>query len=163
MRDDDYLREQGLRALTHAKGAREAADVLADFYEQCGQPSRAKLWRDMRIRPRKRNPADLINQDPKWRRKVMIWLLGHVAPRSTVARAFRSSPEMVRIRSREVEQRICEVANAERHHPTMAATLRLQAAGALLAPFEQRAFELGTPPPESWPVTQREGGRGAKP
>lgn len=154
MNDRDYQCEQELRALTYVKGAKEAASILADFYEQHGQPSRAMLWR--RVTRVQRRAADLVVQDPKWQRKVMMWLLGNVARQTVVARAFRLSQTWAKTLTRDVERRICEVANAERHHPTMAATLRLQTAGALPKSFERGAFRLGEVPPESWPVTTRQ-------
>ncbi len=148
MTDRDYQHEQELRALTRVKGAKEAALVLADFYEQHGQPSRAMLWRAQR------RSADLVVQDPKWRRHAMIWLLSHVASQTVISRAFRISKSSVQTWKSATERRICEVANEERHHPTMAATRRLQAAGALPKPFEPGAFKLGEVPPESWPLTR---------
>jgi len=160
----DWQREQELRAQTHAtrtsradtrNGAKEAASVLADFYEQHGQLSRAMLWRrSTRVHAQKR-PADLVIHDPKWQRKVMMWLLGHVTSQAVVARAFRSSRTWTRTLNNEIERKICATANEERHHPTMAATLRLQAAGALPKPFERGAFKLGEPPPDNWPNTRQ--------
>jgi hypothetical protein len=152
--DHDYRRERELRLLVGTSGSREDARVLADFYEQHGQLSRAKLWRtERRINKRAGNAADLLVKDPKWRRKVMMWLLGHVTTQAHVASVFRSSPSWARALIREVEVRVCDAANEERHHPTMAATLRLQAVGALPAPYVRGAFVLGYPPPESWPTT----------
>jgi len=148
--DHDYRLEQDLRALTRVKGAKEAALILADFYEQRGQPSRAMLWRrSARVYAQRKAGADLIVQDPKWQRKVVMWLLCHVTSLAAVARAFRLSAPW-----HEVESKICEAANAERHCPTMVATLRLQAAGALPKQFVPAAFELGELPPESWPITR---------
>jgi hypothetical protein len=155
MTDHDYQLEQGLRAQTREKGAGEVALVLADFYEERGQPSRAMLWRRSTRVHAQRRAADLICQDPRWRRKVMMWLLGHVTSQTKVARAFKSSDSWARVLIREVELKICEAANVERHHPTMTATLRLQAAGALPKPFERGAFELGEVPPESWPARRQ--------
>ena len=151
MTDQDYQLEQDLRAQTRVKGAKEAALILADFYEQHGQPSRAMLWRrSTRVYDQRKAGADLVVQDPKWQRKVVMWLLCHVTSLAAVARAFRLT-----VRYHEVETKICEAANAERHCPTMVATLRLQAAGALPRPFERGGFTLGEVPPESWPITAR--------
>ncbi len=154
MTHHDYRREHELRVLVGASGSQEDARVLADFYEQHGQLSRAQLWRTKRrINKRAGNAADLLVQDPKWRRKVMMWLLGHVTTQAHVASAFRSSPSWARTLIREVEVRICAAANEERHHPTLAATVRLQAVSALPPRFERGTYELGEPPPESWPAT----------
>jgi len=138
------------------KGARKAASILADFYEQHGQPSRAALWRsDMRVHAQK-HPADLVVQDSGWRdsrRKVAMWLASHMTSQAVVGRAFRSSASRTQRMIHEVERKICEAANAERHWPTMAATQRLQAIGALPPQFDRGTFELGETPPESWPAT----------
>lgn len=154
MTDRDYQFEQDLRAQTRAKGAKEAALILADFYEQHGQPSRAMLWRRLVRVHAQRCPADLVIQDLKWQRKVLMWLLGHTTSQAQIARAFKSSASWTRELIQEVEIKICEAANMERHRPTMAATLRLQAAGALPRPFERGAFALGNAPPENWPITR---------
>jgi hypothetical protein len=155
-----YQRERALRLLVKEGGLQEDARVLADFYEHDGQLSRAKLWRDTRrVGGRATHAADLIVRDFKWRRKVMMWLVGHVEGYATVARAFKSSPSWTGALIHEVERKICETANAERHHPTMAATLRLQAARALPRRFERGIFKLGEPPPESWPATVSQASR----
>lgn len=83
-----------------------------------------------------------------------MWMLGHVTSQEVVSRLFRSSRSWTGSMIREVEREICETANAERHHPTMTATLRLQAAGALPGSYERGAFELGEVPPQGWPVTR---------
>ena len=151
MTERDYQLEQDLRAQTRVKGARVGATVLADFYEQHGQPSRAALWRSvMRVQ---RHPADLVVQDSSWRRKVAMWLAGHMTSQTVVGRHFRSSASWTKTLIHEVERKICEVANAERHWPTMAATQRLQAAGALPPQFDRGVFKLGEAPPDSWPGT----------
>lgn len=152
MTESDYQLEQDLRAQTRVKGAREGAKVLADFYEQRGQPSRAVLWRRVMRVHAQRRPADLVVQDLSWRRKVAIWLAGHMTSQTVVGRHFRSSASWTRVVIQEVERKICEAANTERHRPTMIATQRLQAVGALPPPFARGAFVLGEVPPESWPV-----------
>lgn len=153
MTDLDFQLEQELRAQTRERGPREAARVLADFYEQRGQPSRAALWRCNARVHAQREPADLIIRDKSWRRKVAMWLAAHVSSQAAVARAFRSSSSWTNTLIEEVETTICEAANAERHHPTMAATVRLQVAGALPRPYERGPFLFGDPPPENWPAT----------
>ena len=153
MTESDYEREQALRAQTRAKGARVAARILADYYEQHGQPSRAALWRrDERVHAQK-CPADLIVQNKQRRRQVAMWLAGNIASQAAIARAFRTSPSWTRTLIAEIENQICDAANAERHCPTMVATQRLQAAGALPRPYERGAFELGELPPDNWPMT----------
>jgi hypothetical protein len=149
----DYRRAQDLRAeAREARNARirETALVLADFYEQQGQPSRAALWR-VRRNPLRKDPPDLVAWDLKQRRKTVLWLLSHVVSKTHAARLFQSRPKMIR----QVERAICEAANEERHNPTMAATLRLQAARALPQRFDRGSFELGTEPPDDWPNTRR--------
>lgn len=153
MTDLDYQLERDLRTLTKTEGSQETAHVLADFYEMHGQPSRARLWRETRLISRHRPPADFLVRDPIWRRKVMMWLLGNIQSQAAVARAFKSSASWTRVLIDQVKTKICEAANAERHHPTMSATLRLQAAGALPPSFEPGPFELGDVPPDEWPVT----------
>jgi hypothetical protein len=154
MTESDYQLEQDLRAQTREKGARVAASILADFYEQHGQPSRGALWRrDMRVHAQRKHPADLVVQDSNWRRKVAMWLAGHMTSQAIVGRHFRSSASWTRTLIHEVECKICEAANAERHWPTMVATQRLQAVGALPPQFDRGVFELGEAPPESWPIT----------
>lgn len=163
MTEHDYKCEKRLRRLVSERGSLEDARILADFYEQHGQLSRAKLWRDTRrVNGRAANAADLVVQDPKWRRKVMMWLVGHVESQAAVARAFKSSPSWARSLISEVEHKICAAANAERHRPTMGATRRLQAAGALPKQFERGTFELGEIPPESWPATTKRAPIGKK-
>ena len=162
MNASDYQHEQDLRAQTRERrSATEAAHVLADFYEQQGQPSRAALWRDadtdaLRRRPsRWQFPVDVIVHALVWHRKVAMWLAGQEATRAAVARAFRSSPSWTTTLIRDVEEAVCAAANAERHWPTMAATLRLHAAGALPPRFEKSTFVLGDLPPDSWPICPR--------
>jgi hypothetical protein len=157
--EGDRRSEQQLRAQVKVTGGDHAAHcaVLADFYEQNGQPSRAVLWRTKSLlKGAAAPPADLVVRDPKWRRKVMMWLVGHVTGHAAVARAFKSSPSWTGALIRDVTRKICLAANAERHYPTLAATRRLQAAGALPKPFEWEPFELGEVPPESWPVTREQ-------
>ena len=160
MTDQDHQLERDLRAQAKASkkaGGRAAALILADFYEERGQPSRANLWRDeARLHGRIWHAADLVSWDTTFRRKVMMWLLGHVTRQAEVARLFQSSPSWVRTMIREVETSVCEAANRERHHPTLKATLRLQAVGALSPRFERGSFELGEEPPATWPVTREE-------
>lgn len=153
MTDLDYQTEQHLRLLLKEKGRRETALILADFYEQHGQPSRAALWR-IQLPLRVRRDADLIVRDPRKQRRSVMWLLSHFISKSQVARALRSSDSWASVLIGEVDDEICAAANAERHNPTMQATRRLQAAHALPRRFEVGRFELGEVPPESWPVTR---------
>ena len=149
----DHQHEQLLRAQVKTKDPAAEA-ILADFYEEREQPPRAALWRNQRrFHGAHAPPADLLVHDPKWRRKVMIWLVGHVIGPAAAARAFKSSHNRTLL-EHAVTAKICLAANVERHRPTLAATQRLQAAGALQKPFEWKAFELGEVPPESWPVTR---------
>lgn len=154
MTDGDYQLEQALRAQTRQKNPQAAARVLADFYEQRGQPSRATLWRKgVLVRARAKFPAEQVIQDERWQRKVAMWLAGYDASHAVVGEAFRSTKDWVRVMIRQVEGRIYAAANTERFHPTMTATRRLLAVGAL--PFyEIGGLKLGELPPESWPVTR---------
>jgi hypothetical protein len=157
MNDRDRQLEQHLRrqAISNSRNAsaRGHALVLADFYEQQGQLSRASLWRYWATLRRRRAVADdLLGPDPKQKRRVMMWLLRHVVSRGDVARLFKSSPSWARHTIATVEKAVCEAANRERHQPTLAATQRLQAAGALPKPYEQGTFRLGEEPPDYWPA-----------
>ena len=156
MNESDYRCEQALRALTRSKagGAREAALVLADFYDERGQPSRAQLWRRPRPTHAQRLPADDLNRNQRDRRKTVMWLIEHVLSVSAIASAFRSSLTWTRALIYQVEAKIRAAANEERHHPTMAATQRLQAAGALPSSYARGTFVFGEEPPESWPITR---------
>jgi len=150
---EDYAHEQALRAQTREKGAKDAARILADFYEQHGQPSRAALWRESRIHPLKKLPVDLLVHAEPQRKKAAMWLLGHVLSRAELIAAFRSTKAVVAICRNRINREICEAANRERHHPTMSATQRLQKAGALPQRYDAGIFELGELPPDSWPRT----------
>jgi hypothetical protein len=157
MNDHDRRLEEKLRAQTGGWGStapkrRDARSVLADFYESRGQLSRAALWRE---EDPGRSPRDNLVPDSKCRRHMVMWLLSNSVPHEAVAKAFRLSPSWARALIRAVESKICEAANEERHHPTLAATRRLQEAGALPKPYLRGVFWLGDEPPESWPVTLR--------
>lgn len=155
MTADDYQLEQDLRARTREKGAHAAAAILADFYEQRGQLSRTLRWRQSWRVHAQRRPADLIAQDLRGHRQALMWLLSNSVSQAAVARLFRSSVSRTSTLIRNIERGICIEANEERHYPTMAATLRLQAVGALPPRFERGTFELGDVPPESWPQRVR--------
>jgi hypothetical protein len=152
--DLDYQHEQQLRTLMAVERSAHVASVLADFYEQRGQLSRAELWRVEALAKRRRRVADLVIYDTKWRRKTMLWLLAHFTSHKALASTFKSSSYWVSTSVHEVDAAISAAANAERHHPTLRATLRLQSARALPPRYVRGAFQLGDAPPESWPVTR---------
>jgi hypothetical protein len=162
--DHDRQLEQQLRAqakVSQKAGRQAAARVLADFYEERGQPSRAELWRDeRRLHGGVWHAADLIKGDSSHRRQVMMWLLGHVISKAEIARLFRFSPSWTQVLIKEIEAEICSAANWARHHPTKA-TERLQAVGALPPRFDRGTFELGEEPPQTWPITREEEARRA--
>lgn len=155
MTDLDYQQEQHLRALMAAERSADVACVMADFYEQRGQVSRAELWRiEATARRWHRRVPDRVICDVKWQRKVMLWLFSHFMSHAEAARAFRSSVSWARTLSHQVETAICEAANMERQHPTLEATRRLQVARALPPPYVRGVFQLNETPPESWPITR---------
>lgn len=156
MTNPEYHQEQLLRALMVKERSAAVASVLADFYEQRQQLTRAKMWRDAanaRDELRRRVP-DLTAQSVQYHRKSLMWLLAHCTKIIDVARLFKSSPSWASVLIHEVETQICEAANMERHHPTLAATRRLQIARALPPPYGRGVFRLGETPPESWPLTR---------
>lgn len=152
--------EEELRAL--AILSTDAAQVLADYYEQGGQPTRAQMWRRaMGLLPGEPSGCSLgvpdlcvdqpptTKQDP--RRNMMIWVLHHVASRRALAKHFGVSLTRVVQIIADVERRAMVHAWHEANAPTMAATVRLRAAGAI----DLRRAELGEPPPDDWPRPHR--------
>ena len=139
-------REEELRA---AAGAEDGAiAVLADFYEQNGQPSRAALWRDP-TRARQglfSAPPDFLlmsNSDIDPRRNAMIWLLLNViqeTDNATITRRWLaalfglSSSRLGQIGSGR-DRLIRAAALIECRKPTMRATQRLLLAGAIRRPL----------------------------
>lgn len=143
--------EAELRKQARASG--NARAILADYYEESGQPSRAAMWRDP-DRPGGVDP-DLVVPDKSScaedsRRAAMIWLLQHVMSERAVAKAFNVSGTRVRQILRQIDRDIRVIEGAERRRPTMAATQRLAAAGALL-PHDERSVGFGELPPADWP------------
>jgi len=157
MTDEDYKLEHELRALARERDATDACAILADFYEQRGQLSRAVLWRS-RLAVLHAMPADQhMRRDPMARRDAMAWLLAHLLELKGVARVLRVN-DQARLRwdVGNVEDKVHLAAAKECIHPTLAATQRLQAAGAL--PVLDRT-QIGdqmlsdATAPESWPIT----------
>lgn len=147
-----------------AKTSAAAALVLADFYEERGQPTRAKMWRrttgiancidgvlDLFVR----HSPPYGKMDP--RRDAMVWLLHNVLSSATIARLFRISKDRPRQIAHKQERFICWFGYQETGRPTMAATQRLIEAHALRPmpdPFSARDHVLGDIPPETWPATR---------
>lgn len=158
--DEEKLR--GL-ALEGTDEARVAAMVLADYYEQSGQLTRAQMWRRaMGFVPNEPSGCSLgipdlhvvmpptTTQDP--RRNMMIWILHHVVSRRALAKLFGVSLTRAVQVIDDGEWRVIAHARREARLPTMAATVRLIAAGAI-----DSRFELGEPPPDDWPCTKKRG------
>lgn len=151
----------------------DAIMVLADFYEEHGQHTRARLWRQAaRVEERRidlRDPPDLMTKrampsapvDP--RRNAMMWLLWQLhehAPqcltRFTSHRAIGAAigigAGMVRHYIARHDNIIRHAAVEERTRPTMRATQRLKEAGALRGEMYLHEIEL---PPDEFPLTYR--------
>jgi hypothetical protein len=155
--DEEKLRKSALTSV-------EAAIVLADYYEEHGQPSRARMWRqakgllpgvpsgcslgipDLHIT---RSPTS--KQDP--RRNAMIWLLHHVASRRSLAKMFGVSLTRIVQIIADAEKRVRSNAIHEARSPTLAATARLRSAGAL-NDLGYCYRDSNVPPPEGWPRTR---------
>lgn len=134
-----------------------AREILADYYEESGQLSRAAMWRDPE-RPRGVDPdlnvPDKSSCAEDSRRAAMIWLLQHVMSERTIAKAFDISGTRVRQILHRLDRDIRAIEKTERLRPTMAATQRLSAAGALL-PRGTRMLGFGEELPADWPANRR--------
>jgi hypothetical protein len=168
----------------------EAIAILADYYEQHGQPSRAALWRELlspsaRTKRRyvlmevpdllTRPPAPIAgsirhtpqrSQTPDCRRNQMIWLL------RTQGLSVRKTAKAIGISPTRVEQivalenrRLGAHAKAEQLRPTLKATERLVAVGALSGDrptrygHRERWFDLDVEePPQDWPAEHKRRG-----
>lgn len=168
------LRAKALDASKRAIEDRRAAiAVLADFYEQHGQPSRATLWRAQLASAKDPEPRyvphdvpDLQTrerrfQDPDPRRNQMIWLLRKLdLSVRTVAAAFDLSATRIAQIVGHEDRRIRMHAKKEQLRPTLKATERLVVAGALPGDRPARSdretwFDLCEEPPEDWPAEHK--------
>ena len=168
-------------ALDTSKGGRSdrkaAIAILADFYEQNGQPSRAALWRELispQSRDRRRHVLnelpDLLTRPQRpqatdCRRNQLIWLLRTqgLSARKTAAAFGLSGTRVEQIVAIE-DRRINVHAKNEQLRPTLKATERLVAIGAL--PGDRPAldhqvlwFDLVDEPPEDWPAEHKRHGK----
>lgn len=164
---------------------RDAISILADFYEEHGQPSRAALWREQLLEAGQRpigrqhheleELPDLLTrtlptfQALDFRRSQMIWLLRKqgVSARKIGAAfrilAFNPNFSATRVEQlvRHEDQRIRIHATYEQLWPTLKATQRLIAAGALSGdrptPTGRPAawFDFCELPPEDWPAEHK--------
>ena len=168
------LRTQALDTTKGAGAARKAAiAILADFYEEHGQLSRAVLWRaqldphgarrevpDLLTRPHRPQAADC-------RRNQMIWLLRKQgASVRKVATAFALSATRVEQIVALEDRRIGMHAMHEQLRPTLKATERLVAIGALSGDrptrhgHQERWFDLDVDePPQDWPAEHKRRGK----
>jgi hypothetical protein len=151
-----------------------AISVLADFYEEHGQPSRATLWREQLDPHRHYGPClppavpDLLTRPHRpqgfdCRRNQMMWLLRQQGVNGRkVGIAFGLSATRVEQIIALEDRRIRMHARNEQKAPTLKATTRLIAAGA----FGQRpgvwdsvqpqgGFHFGDEPPEDWPAEHK--------
>lgn len=169
------LRTHALDTKSSRGDRRGAIAVLADFYEERGQLTRAALWRellsskgssatvndvpDLLTRPH-RSPA------PDCRRNQMIWLLRKQgASVRKVGSAFGLSATRVEQIVAVEDRRINVHARNEQLRPTLAATKRLVAVGALPADQPTRHgrqepwFDLCEEPPGDWPAEHKRRGK----
>lgn len=176
MNEDDIATEARLR-----RAAREshpgATAVLADFYEERGQQSRAALWR----RPDRDEKTDgerdrtciktitrLSPIDP--RRDAMIWLLCIAGlPLPSIGQAFKLCKSRVRGIANRIDREVYLAARAE-SMKTEPVARRLRAVGAILTLPDAAAVHLMWQareererrqrilrvelPPDSWPYTR---------
>lgn len=176
--------EQSLRERALTKNSADqcaAILILADFYEYHGQPSRAALWREQLLempkRPIERRHA-LLEEIPDLRtrahrqrafdsrRNQMMWLLRKqgVSVRK-VGEAFGLSPTRIEQLVAAEDRLICLHAKGEQLWPTLKATERLIAAGALTGDRPTRAghqelwFDLRELPPDDWPAEHKRRGK----
>jgi len=163
-----------MQALDRTKGKRvereEAIAILADFYEERGQSSRAALWREQLLpsSERRRHVLDEVPdlltrphlpQAADCRRNQMIWLLRTqgLSSRKTAAAFGLSSTRVEQIVAVE-DRRIGMHARNEQLRPTLKATERLVAADALPGDrptrygYQEPWFELGAELPQDWPA-----------
>lgn len=181
---ESHEHERLLRAaaLDTSKGGRAdrkaTIAILADFYEQNGQLSRAALWRELlspQLRDRRRHvlieTPDLLTrphqpQAPDCRRNQMIWLLRTqgLSARKTAAAFGLSATRVEQIVVIE-DRRINEYARNEQLRPTLKATERLVASGALPGDHPTRHgrqepwFDLVDEPPQDWPAEHKRRGK----
>jgi hypothetical protein len=139
-----------------ARASDNARAILADYYEESGQPSRAAMWREPRtvgigVDP-DLNVPDKSSCAEDSRRAAMIWLLQHVMSERAIAKALDVSGTRVRQILHRLDRDILTIKAAELRHPTMAATQRLGAAGALRSASMD---VFGEPPPADWPMNRR--------
>lgn len=172
----DHVTEIELRKLAIA-GSKESAIVLADFYEERGQPSRARLWRARAVIAVTHwaNIPDLLTPDVgpygkcDPRRTSMIGLLSRVMRPTAIARAFDLSPGNIRQIITRQNERVrynasYEIDKAQRTACGMPAVRRLVAARALTTPGRIPGMDsgcnsllpyaFGDVPPETWPATR---------
>jgi len=116
----DFDKELALRK--DAQTSPAAAQVLADFYEECGQPTRAKMWRRPISNGSKGTTPDLVAKRSPWskvdpRRDALVWLLRNVLKTAELAKLFGiSSTRVTRIADKEQES-VCFGSYVERRDP----------------------------------------------
>jgi len=165
------LRAQALDATKRAD-RKAAIAILADFYEEHGQLSRAALWRTQLVpNGARREVPDLLTrhrpQASDCRRNPMIWLLRKQgASVRKVAAAFDLSATRVEQIVEIEDLRICTLAKNEQLRPTLKATERLVAIGALSGDrptrygHQERWFDLDVDePPQDWPAEHKRRGK----
>ncbi len=178
----DWEREAQLRSETSGRlsKGRDAIAILIDFYEENGQPTRAELWRravralsSRAVHAERtidlRTPPDLMTKratpsapvDP--RRNAMMWLLHQLSDHlaglvrftsyRALGAAFGIGGQMVKHYVARGDNIIGHAAATETDQPTMRATQRLAAAGALRG-GDLHLYEIEIPP-HDWPLTHR--------
>lgn len=160
MTEDDLNREAQLRA--DAETDVDASGVVADFYEERGQLTRAKMWRTEPYRLLATEdgesllPPDLFAETSHWtrfdpRRNLMMWVTHFTVTLSSLARHFGISRERCRQIIDKQWREIALESSREALFPKTPATRRLVRVGAL-TPFD--AKKRGEMPPDTWPVTR---------
>lgn len=163
------LRASALEAKSTPVERRASISIIADFYEQHGQLSRAALWREQLLdrHPMLSGIPDLLTRPHRskafdCRRSQMVWLLRKqgVSVRKVASAFGISATRVEQIVSLE-DERIRMHAKNEQLWPTLKATERLIAAGALAGDrptrsgYQESWFDLCDEPPEDWPAEHK--------
>lgn len=173
---EQALRVDALDATTNITARHEAISILADYYEQSGQFSRALLWRELLVVAANRHALleeipDLLTRPNKpkefdCRRNQMMWLLRKQGESvRKVGAAFALSATRVEQIVALEDRRINMYAKKEQLWPTLKATERLIAAGALDGDRPNRSgrqepwFDLCDLPPDDWPTEHKQRGK----
>jgi hypothetical protein len=161
---EQVLRAQALDVKSPIADRRLTISILADFYEERGQLSRAALWREQIDSDQRRGTQEAPDLQTRSnrpqafdrRRNQMMWLLRQqgLSVRKVGAAFGLSATRVEQIVALE-DQRIRMHAAREHKMPTMRATERLNAAGALRGEAPWSGLDLGADLPEDWPAEHK--------